>query len=140
MGQLFFEDENGHTWMCGFDNPGRGFFAQRRNPEPPPPKCENCPDPDQGRDCDNCPLDRYEPFDIIVGFGFGVPDLDQLVEILAGFDFKMTPRQKVQMKMDRHNTEGPLYPMQRQVEEIFKGLGLTGENVGYVSDLRRKDA
>lgn len=134
MGQLFFMDENGCRWMCGWDNPTGGYFAQRFNPEPSPVECPGCPEPEQDWDCNNCPIDAHEQFDVLVGYGKGIPDLDVLAATLVDFGFTIQPAERAAMKRDRKACERPLSPMQERVNQLFASL-----DVGGTIDLRRKD-
>ena len=121
MSQHIFMDQQGHRWMVGWDNPCQGFFALRENPEPKPESCGHCPIPQPGRDCDQCPLDAHEDFDILVGYAKGVP-LEELDIAVQEHGLLLNPQQLDLLTEDRKREERPLSPLQQQVHAIFADL------------------
>jgi hypothetical protein len=95
MGQLFFTDETGRRWMCGWDNPSQGYYASRES------------------------LDPDEEFDIMAGFSKGVT-LERLCEACAAFDFTLSNEQIEMLKADKD--ERPLTALQKNIHVMFEGL------------------
>ncbi len=124
MGQLFFTDENGRRWMCGWDNPSQGYYASRENDQPNP--CAVCPTPDgEEQNCVLCPMfdiaNNWEEFDVLIGFSIGLP-LDLLYARMEMAGFQLTAEQLELLREDHARDECPLTPLQKNVHAMFEGL------------------
>jgi hypothetical protein len=108
MGQLFFTDETGRRWMCGWDNPSQGYYASRENDEERDP-------------CELCAGGDWEEFDVLIGFGIGLP-LDLLYAQMEKAGFQLTAEQLELLRKDHARDERPLTPLQKNVHAMFEGL------------------
>lgn len=116
MSQLFFTDQNGRRWMCGWDNPSQGYYASRENDKPDP--CTICTDV-TWEDCKICAGRDWQEFDVLIGFGRGV-SIIELDAMTAMSGFKMTPEQLDQLEEDRARQERPLTPLQKNIRAMFE--------------------
>ena len=132
MGQLFFTDQNGRRWMCGWDNPSQGYYASRENNQPFPcdVKCQREKGNQHGLWCGDCAvmngLDDWQEFDVLIGFGKGV-DIEGLVYACESYDFTLTTKQLYALEDDRDRQECPLTPLQKNIHAMFEEWKLNGD-------------
>lgn len=119
MGQLFFTDQNGRRWMCGWDNPSQGYYASRENDADDP--CAECQEEYCGPDCQHF-MNEWQEFDILIGFGKGILTLEELDAEMSKCGFVMDKEQKVMLYDDRFRQERPLTPLQENIRNMFKEL------------------
>ena len=117
MGQLWFTDESGRKWMCGYDNSGGGFFAQRENNV----KCANLLS-ENYEICERCTDDCPDEFDVMIGFAFGVK-LEELIFKCREYGFNIRTEQIALLKKDCVNSKRPVTQLQRNVRAMFDGIG-----------------
>jgi hypothetical protein len=121
MGQVLLTDQNNRNWMAGWDNPTGGYYAQRFGEREAPMPCEGCyGNPDPGRDCDECPLDKWQEFDVLLGFGRGIPNLEDLAIMMRHHGFTPTGEQLEMLARDGQESEKPLTSLQRKIQFLMR--------------------
>jgi hypothetical protein len=75
----------------------------------------------QKHPCELCAGGDWEEFDVLIGFGIGLP-LDLLYAQMEKAGFQLTAEQLELLRKDHARDERPLTPLQKNVHAMFEGL------------------
>ena len=125
MSQRRFTDETSRTWMIGYDNPARGFYAYRDNNEPevdPEAVCgRTCVECNENLPDSLCPKDAQEEFDVRIGEYPGVT-LGELEVALGKHGCKLTFYTREMLCADAISEAHELSPLQKRMRVLFESV------------------